>query len=197
MTARANIAIPRIDWRATFSTVGRVTRRGRSPRKFERTSRTQTQSEEAEITFRSGRTPKTRLFQSTPAARGGDWVDPRRVSSRAVDPLTFLARVLDEVVRTDGRSCGVKTLTWDGVRLAEIQAVTTERVRGERVDCRIRYSSIRGLPDVRSFVAKEGQTVRTVRFEKQDGVWEPVYIKISGEFGGFDSTFTTTVTRRE
>ncbi|MCI4666045.1 MAG: hypothetical protein MRY74_15120 [Neomegalonema sp.] len=193
MRARARLAFPRVDWKGFFATEGRLLATGRAPSLFQRRSVTPTRSEKAVIVWKEeGGAPETKLDENV-APTTGDVVDPKEVSPEAVDPLTFLALMYDKIIATNGASCDMTVLTWDGVRLAELEATTTAQVRAAQVDCQIRYRSIRGLPDVSKFVAKEGSTTRIVRFEKKYGFWRPVWIRIDGDFAGFRSTFMTKI----
>lgn len=193
MSARVRVALPSIRWDANFTTTGRRSRGVRRPQRFERSSTSSTRRDRAVITWRRGAPPRSRIQTQPPQpARRG--VKPSEVGSNSIDPLTYVAQVYDKVIETNGASCDVTAKTWDGVRLAEIKSVTGEKLRAQRIDCEIKYLSIKGIADAAAFQGREISTQRVVRFEKKLGVWQPVWVRIKGKFGGFNSSFTTELT---
>lgn len=192
MTARALLAVPRVDWRGLFGSEGQIQDTGdRASLRFERVTLRPGREETAIVNWDAdGRTSTSlsRLPSSGAPLRARvpdeDVVD-------AVDPLTFTMMMLDRVVATNGESCDVTARTWDGARLAEISVTTGERLEAARVVCQVVYESIIGLPDETQWRAREETTTRVITFERRIGVWQPVSVRIEGEFAGVFSTFST------
>lgn len=197
MEARARVPFPAVEWDGFFATEGRLEGDGRAPEVFERLSRSPIRVERAQVLWgEDGAPPQTRVEVSPPRPRAAP-VDPATVGPDTVDPLTFVAMIYDRVIETNGDSCDVEAATWDGVRLANLQATTGDKLRAARVDCLIGYLSIDGLSDTAEFNEREEDTRRIVRFEKRLGRWRPVWVRIEGEFAGFESTFITNFTPTE
>lgn len=194
MEARARVPFPQIEWDGFFATEGRIAPDGRAPETFQRISSSTARVERATIVWRGDGAPPDTALEISPPRPNQAVVDPEKIGPETIDPLTFVTLIYDSVIETNGESCNVTGTTWDGVRLADMEATTGDRLRAARVDCLISYIAIDGLTNAEGFEDREIQTVRTVRFEKRLGRWRPVWVRIEGEFAGFDSTFMTTFT---
>lgn len=191
LDARANLTVPRVDWRGVFATQGDVADGERAPQRFERSSIRPDLREDVIVSWGGAETPQTttRRVPSNAVVRR-EQVDPSTIVD-VVDPLTFAVSMLDVVSQTNGASCEMTRRTWDGARLSVLQVVTGEGVAGSRVDCKVIYRSIAGLREDNPWRSREEQIDRRVRFEKRLGRWEPVFVEISGVFVGLQSTFRT------
>lgn len=194
LEARANLTTPRIDWRGSLAAEGERSRDGRKPLRFEQSSVRPSQKTLVVVSWEGGEDQPVTAVSQTPerAAADRDDVDPEAVRD-VVDPLTFLAQVLDRVEETNGDSCDLKAKTWDGRRLAQIETLTHETVKAARVDCRIVYRDIQGLRKDTPWRLQEQETMRVARFEKKEGRWLPRWIRIEAKVVGFDTTFTTEI----
>lgn len=198
MTARAILAVPRVDWRGLFGAEGVVERDGaRVSQRFERITLRPGREETAIVNWDADGRPSTQLSRLPSGGAPLRARVPDEDVVDAIDPLTFVLLLLDRVVETNGESCDMAERTWDGARLAEISVTTGERVPAARVVCRVVYDSIVGLPDETRWRAREETTTRVIVFERRLGRWEPVSVRIDGEFAGFTSTFSTVLERIE
>ncbi len=197
MEARARVPFPSVEWDGYFAAEGRFSETGRRPTLFERRTVSNVRTERAIVAWRDAEAPPETEVEVAPPRVRTVAVDPLDVGPDTIDPLTMMVMMFDRVIETNGASCDVAGRTWDGVRLARIQTTTGDRLRAARVDCRITYLSIDGLSDAEGFDEREATTTRIVRFEKRFGAWRPVWVRIEGEFAGFESTFVTTISPAE
>ncbi|MEL6317724.1 MAG: hypothetical protein AAFR16_08835, partial [Pseudomonadota bacterium] len=112
-----------------------------------------------------------------------------------VDPLTFLLEIVDEVAVTRGETCDALHYVWDGERLIQVETRTLDVVKGARVDCKIIFRSIEGLPYERRVQVREETTSRVLRVRNTSRGWEPEWFKIQADFGVFKAEFLTTLER--
>lgn len=197
MRARANLTVPRIDWRGVFATQGDLLETGaRSPARFERASIRPEVREDVFVTWDGSETPTTFTRRSPEGAQSAkrDPVDPAQIAN-VVDPLTFALKLLDNVSASDGESCELSQKTWDGARLSVLEVRTGAGLPGNHIECNLVYRSISGLRADNPWRTAEEKVQRTVRFEKFGGRWDPVSVRIAGTFVGFDSVFETKLTR--
>lgn len=195
MEAKAQLAVPSINWRGAFATVGAGALGDGFPERFERRSIRPDLETTVVVTWDAvEETPITRTATRPDGYTiERDPVDPSEIIG-VVDPLSFMAKILTQVQETNGASCDTVMRTWDGARLAEIELQTAESVVSTRLDCRVIYRSISGLRKDSPWRAEEARTDRIVRFTKTGLDWQPRWLKISGVFVGYESTFTTTIT---
>lgn len=191
----AKLLAPAVDWRGRFVVEGEQEGPELTPKRFLRESIRPSVQETVIVNwvFDPKDTPAT-VVRREPAAiiEDRDPVDPEKVRD-VIDPLSFIARLLTQIEDTNGEDCAMTAKTWDGARLAVVRTETIERVEAARIDCQVIYDNIDGLRRNTPWRTREEATRRTVRFEKEMGIWRPKWLKIEGEFGGFRSTFTTRI----
>lgn len=194
LTARALLAVPPVDWRGFFDAEGLLADGGaRSPLRFERRTVRPGREEIATVAWGDDGLPITALSRIPASPLGLVQMVPDTDVVDAVDPLTFVLDMLDRVIETNGASCDYTARTWDGARLAEITVVTADLVPAARIACQIIYDDIQGLPDESRWRAREETTTRFITFERRLGRWEPVSVRIDGDFAGMRSSFVTAI----
>lgn len=194
LSAKANLAFPRINWKGSFAVRGEGPLGEGRPLRFER------RSERPELTTAvvvkwngQGEPPTTDTFVRPAGYQvKREPVDPSRIVN-VIDPLSFMAAILQRVRESDGASCDITMNTWDGSRLAKIEIATLETVRAARTDCTVSYKDLSGLRENSPWRAEEQTTTRVLRFVRRGLNWEPDFLEISGVFLGNKSTFTTTI----
>ena len=111
----------------------------------------------------------------------GDAVAPDLLRG-AVDPLSFMAELLQTVAKSGGRLCDRERFVWDGERLFNLRVSTVEAGPGDLLDCRLELVADPDAPEV------------FLRFEGRAGRWEPSLVTVTGRFLGRRATFRTTIT---
>lgn len=185
-----------IDRRDRLTTLGlRAADGARTPQRFDRaTERKKSRLEVATRWDETGR-PRAEVTRIPPRPDAARTPISPELLREATDPLTFLARILDQVTRTNGASCDAEHAIWDGQRLVGVATATQETVTAARIDCRLSLTRVEGLPYSQKVAVREETSRRVIRFRRIGLDWEPEFLRIEADFGVFKAEFTTTLER--